>query len=364
MSNSFDRRTFLARGAKTAAGISLLGVAPSVVAACSSSKKKTSTTSGASGGKADLGTLDFQLSWIKDVEFAGEFIADTKGYFTAAGFSGVNLIAGGAQVQQDAVVNSGKAFVGISSPDITGAAITQGADLVIVGAQYQKNPFCIMSLAKKPIHTPKDMYGKKIGVQATNESVWNGFVKAAGLDASQITKVPVQFDPQGLVDGEVDGWFSFITNEPIALKKKGVDTVTFLLNDNGYPYVSETFMVKRNALVKGSTERAKLKALLTAEIRGWKDAIANPAEGAHLVVTKYGKDLGLDEDEQTQDGTAQNDLIVSDDTKANGIFTVTKALQDATIKSLAAGGINITAERLFDFSVLEEIYAEQPSLKA
>ena len=85
-------------------------------------------------------------------------------------------------MQQDAVVAAGKAFVGISSPDITAAAILQGADLIIVGAQYQKNPFCIMSLATKPIHTPQDMIGKKIGVQSTNESVWKAFLKANNID--------------------------------------------------------------------------------------------------------------------------------------------------------------------------------------
>ena len=43
-----------------------------------------------------------------------------------------------------------------------------GAPLVTIGAQYQKNPFCIMSLASAPITEPAQMIGKKIGVQATN----------------------------------------------------------------------------------------------------------------------------------------------------------------------------------------------------
>ena len=80
-----------------------------------------------------------------------------------------------------------------------------------------------MSMTKKAIKTPQDMYGKKIGVQATNESVWTAFVKAAKIDASKITKVPVQFDPLPLTTGTVDGWFSFVTNEPNDLRSKGFD---------------------------------------------------------------------------------------------------------------------------------------------
>ena len=60
---------------------------------------------------AAFGELVFQLSWLKDVEFAGEYIADTNGYYTQVGFSGVQLLTGGPNVAQDAVVESGKALV-------------------------------------------------------------------------------------------------------------------------------------------------------------------------------------------------------------------------------------------------------------
>ena len=57
--------------------------------------------------RANFGAAKFQLSWIEDVEFAGEYIADTKGYYTQAGFSSMNLLAGGAGVNQDDVVAVG-----------------------------------------------------------------------------------------------------------------------------------------------------------------------------------------------------------------------------------------------------------------
>ncbi|MCW2893044.1 MAG: transporter substrate-binding protein, partial [Actinomycetia bacterium] len=168
----------------TAGGIA--AVAGPVLAACSSSSSSSSpavtgsssTASASSSAVPDLGALSYRLSWIKNVEFAGSYIADTKGYYKAQGFSSVNLIAGGASATpMEADVATGKALVGVSSPDITGAAILKGAPLKIIGAQYQKSPFAVMSMASKPIATPQDMYGKKIGVQATNESVWNAYIK-------------------------------------------------------------------------------------------------------------------------------------------------------------------------------------------
>ena len=349
-----NRRSLLRGGA----GVALLGASSALLAACGDDDSTPSTAS--SGGAKSFGVLNYQLSWVKNVEFAGAYIADTKGYYTAAGFSSVNLMAGGPSVSQDAVVASGKALAGISSPDITAAAILKGADLVILGAQYQKNPFCIMSLATSPINTPQDMIGKKIGVQATNEPVWNAFLKANNIDPAKVTKVPAQFDPSPLVSKEVDGWFSFFTNEPNLLKTKGVDTAVMLLNDHGYPMVSEVYVVKKDSL---TGDRDKLKAMLVADVKGWNESVADPKLGANLAATKYGKDLGLDEAEQVLESTSQNTVVSTVDTKANGLFTIKDEHVEETIKTLALGGVTITKEQLFDLSVLAEVYTENPALK-
>jgi ABC-type nitrate/sulfonate/bicarbonate transport system substrate-binding protein len=332
-----------------------------LLAACGKSKSSSSSsTTAVAGAKKDLGALDYQLSWIKNVEFAGQYLADTNGYYAAEGFSSANLMSGGPNVQQDAVVAAGKAFVGISAPDITSPAILKGAPLIIIGAQYQKNPFAVMSLKSKPINTPQEMIGKKIGVQAVNEPIWNAFLKANKLDPSKINKVPAQFDPQPLVSGSVDGWFSFFTNEPNLLRVKGVETATFLLNDFGYPLVSEVYVVKTDDL---KNNRDKVKAMLRADIKGWRDSLKDPAAAPKLVVSKYGKDLGLDEHEQTLESNDQNKLVLTADTRANGLFTITDALIADCIKTLSLGGVTISAQKLFDMSVLDEVYKENPELK-
>jgi ABC-type nitrate/sulfonate/bicarbonate transport system substrate-binding protein len=373
VTRSIGRRGFMRMGAFGAAGVGLAGTGglSAVLDACSSSSSKSSSSSAASSSAAaggpttvapgTYGTESIQLSWIENDEFSGEYLADTRGYYTAQGFSAFNLLTGGASTIQDAVVASGKAFVGISSPDITAAAITQGADLIVIGAEYQKNPFAIMSLASSPIHNPQEMIGKKIGVQSTNEAVWKAFLKANNIDPSKIDEVPVQFDPTPLTTHTVDGWFAFITNEPNLLKVKGFDTYTFLLNDYNYPLVSETFMVQSSALT--GANRDKLKAFLRAEIMGWHDSIADPAAGPHLAVTKYGKSLGLDETEQTLESMAQNKLILTSETMTNGIFTISPEKISDTVHTIGLGGTTIAATKLFDTSVIDEVYEETPSLK-
>ncbi len=365
-------RRGLLRGALGAGGLAAIGLP--LLAACSSDAASSGSsgpgssasgssgpaTSGGSSAPKSFGKVSLRLSWIKNVEFAGSYIADTKGYYQAEGFTGIELIAGGPTASpQDADVATGKAMFGISSPDITGAAIVKGAPLKIIGAQYQKNPFCIMSMASTAISTPEDMYGKTIGVQATNESVWQAFVKAAKLDASKIKKKPVQFDPIGLTQGEVDGWFSFVTNEPNDLKLKGFKVATMLLADHGYPLVSETYMTTTDTI---SSKPDLVKAFLRAEIKGWKDNLADPTQGASLAATKYGKGLGLTTKEQTLESKSENLLISNADTKANGLFTVTDKLVEENVKTLGVGGLELTADKLFDLSLLQEVYREDSSL--
>jgi ABC-type nitrate/sulfonate/bicarbonate transport system substrate-binding protein len=366
-----DRRSFLRNGGRLLGGAALLGVAGSaLLEACSSSgTKTTSTTAGGSattaGGAAPTvapgtyGALNFNLPWVPDVESGGEFVAKAKGYYTQQGFSSVNLIpAGPNATAQETVVDTGKALIAVTSLDSCAAAIQKGFTLKVIGTEYQKNPFCIMSLASKPVNTPQDMIGKKIGVQSVNDAVWAAFLKANNITASQVKKVVVSFDPTPLSQGQVDGWFSFITNEPIVLGLQGVQTHTFLLADYNYAEVGYVFIATTDSLTNA---RAKVKACMTAEIIAWNECIANPNTPAQETIKDYGQGLTLAGEQQQS--VAQNKLMAIGDALTNGLFYITPATQAANIKTLALGATTITAGQLFDMSILDEIYQARPDLK-
>jgi ABC-type nitrate/sulfonate/bicarbonate transport system substrate-binding protein len=307
------------------------------------------------------GELGVQFSWIKNAEFAGEYFADANGYYQEAGFSSVNFIAGPTATA--AVVLSGEVLVGLSDAiAVTPVILEEGAPLKIIGATYQKNPFTILSLKDGAnIATPQDLIGKRIGVQAGgNETLFDALLAANGIDASQVTKVPVEYDPAPLVNGEVDGFLAYVTNESITVQNLGFEVTNLLFAENGLPFVAEAFIVTQDSI---DNRREELKAFLYATIRGWKDAIANPDEGARLAAEVYGKDLGLDINKEKQQSKTQNDLLVlTDETRANGLLTISKELQDLNIQTLARAGYTITAEQLFDMSLLAEVYAEHPEL--
>ena len=224
-----SRRDFLRLGG--------LGVAGLALVACGGGSSGSAPAAGASAAPASFGDLSMQLSWIKNIEFGGEYMADSKGYYTQAGFSKVDLVTGPVD-SADALVVAGNVTVGVSAPDATARFITeQGAPLKIIGATFQKNPFCILSIEQgKPIRTLADLAGKTIGIQAgTNQQIFAGFLKANGIDPASVKQVVVQYEPTPLTEKKVDGFMAFLTNEPFLVKQQGFTPVTLAFADNGLP---------------------------------------------------------------------------------------------------------------------------------
>jgi len=341
-----------------AAGLGGLALgAGSVLAACG----------GGSSSSASPGTLtdlSVQLSWIKNYEFVGEYVAAEKGYYREAGFTNVGLLASGTSTTAESIVLSGKATVGLSSTPITAAAVTSSnAPLKIIGATYQKNPFAIASLAdKKPIRTVQDLVGKRIGVQAGgNQTLFEALLKANGIDKSRVQIVGVQYDQSPLKNGSVDGFMTYVIND-FKLHLQGYDPVILAFADSGLPFVAETFTVRQDTI---TNNRDALKRFLVAEIKGWTDAIKDPATAVDYTVKKYGADQKLDYNDQYGSAVEiAEKLIVTDDTNANGLFTMTDQVIANDLKSLAAMGYQIDAKQLYDLSLITEVYREHPELKA
>lgn len=313
------------------------------------------------GGVAAAATkVNFQLGWIANVENMGEFMADDKGDYTAEGLD-ITLTPGGPAVSVEPLVVSGKALVGLSGADVVARARLQGAKLKIVGATFQRNPSAVMSLASKPIRTPKDLVGKKLGLQQSGVPVYNAFFKANGIDPKSVTIVPVQFDPAPLVSGQVDAFASFQTNQPIQLAMQGVKTVTFLLADYNFNLWEDVMEVTEDTL-NDKDKRATVVKVLRGTIKGWEAAVADPDAAAAVVVNKFGKNLNLGLKAQQLTAEAQVPLIQTADTKAHGLLSMSEDGIARNIDTMAKVGIKMTAKDLFDTSLLDEVFAGKNSV--
>ncbi len=348
LSKPFSRRSLFRKGAKFVGAAALVGAVPEILAACGSGSSVSTATTAAA-----LTDVNLQLVYLENVQFAGSFFAESKGYYRQQGLN-VTLLPGGPNLAPEPIVVSGGAIVGITHTAEAIQAIINGADLKIIGAGFQKSPTCIASRASAPIKTPQDMIGKKIGISASNEPIWQSFLKANNMTASQMDVVTVGFDPTPLATGEIDGLMAFYTNEPIVLKLKGVDTYAFLLNDFNYPMMEDIYIAKGSDL-NDPVKRKQIIGVMTGESLGWSDVLVNPDEAATLAVTKYGKNLKLDPEQQKLDAQEQNQFVSDADTQKHGLFWMTPELVAGTIKSLAIGNV-VATPSMFTNEILADIY--------
>ena len=356
---------------RVTAAVAAAAAAALVLAACASGD---TPAPGAEDGEASFGEISVQYSWIKNEEFAGEFYAYENGYYVDAGFSDVIGISG--PDTGVAKLLSGTVQVALSDAASIGAAFAeQEAPLTIIGATFQKNPFTILSLADgADIQTPEDLIGKKIGVQDSNASVFAAILNANGISPDQVEVVPVDFDPTPLMNGDVDGFMAYLTNEALTVELAGYEITNLPYADNGVPYVAETFSVTDQYLAEN---KELLKAFLIAEIKGWTDVFQNPTEDSVSLIETYYNQAAADNADglesvfgaldpvKTGKGLEAEKLLIStEETEANGLFTISDELKEQTVASLEAAGWTVSVEDLFDTTIIDEIYAENPELKA
>jgi len=288
-----------------------------------------------------------QAAWINDAEFAGYFLAMDEGFYTAEGLD-LAYLPGGPDVIPEGSIVAGRADLALTTPDTTIKAIVeQGAKFKIIGAQYQKNPIGIVSLAKNPVATPADMVGKTIAVPPVNTISVEALLAMNGIDRASVNIVPYAYDPTPLIKGEIDASLDFTTNVPYTIKTLGEEATSFLLYDFGYTIYNDTVVVTEETL---ATKRTELVAWLRASRKGWDANFVDPAAWPPKWETTHFAGTGRSIDNEVFFNTAQKPLMES----PAGVFAMTEEGIAANIEALSKVGITGTRD-MFDTTLLEEI---------
>ena len=278
---------------------------------------------------ASLRTVTVQAGWINEVEWAGFYYAQARGYMRANGLTQV-WMPGGATIDPRAVVAAGRAQIGS-----TGGANyilgfrAQGAPVVAIGALYQKGPAGLVSLASKPIHTPKDMIGKKIGVSPVSTQFFNQLLQANNIASGQVTVVNVGSDTSVLTSGQVDAIIGYATQQPLFLANRGYKTAFMYAQDfGGYPY-GDIFFTTEDVL---AAHEDALVAWMKACTAGWQAVFKDPAAGVDVTMPIAAP--GLTRADQSGELKAQIPLMQSALTRRAGLFTMDPALWQRTMETM------------------------------
>lgn len=299
------------------------------------------------GSRAQAKPLTLQAAWVNDAEFMGYFVALDSGFYKAEGLD-LKYLSGGPDVIPESSVLSGKADVALTTVETAIKAITtQKAPLVIIGAQYQKNPIGIVSLASKPIKTPADMVGKTIAVPPVNRLTVEAMLKLNGIDKSKVRIVPYAYDPTPLLKGEIDASLDFTTNVPFTIKTKGAEAVSFLLADHKLPLFNDVVVVTQDTL---KNRRKDLVAFLRASRKGWDENFKDAAGWPPKFKDTWFKGTGRSIENEVFFNQAQKPLIQH----PNGVYALTDEAVGKCVEALVAVDVKASKSH-FDASLLKEI---------
>src|SRR4051794_28419572 len=200
--------------------------------------------------------VNLQLGWLLSGNQIGEVCAKAMGYYDAEGID-LKFQAGGPNIDGVAVVAAGRFEAGqvSSSPSLMLAA-SQDIPIRCFATGAQEHPYTFFSLKKKPVHEPKDMVGKKVGIQATGVILLKALLAKNKIPEKEVEIVTIGADMTPLLTGQVDvvtGWLTHTT----ALKPLGPDRVDLRLWDTGVklyalPYYAtvDTLKTKKDHLAK------------------------------------------------------------------------------------------------------------------
>ena len=291
--------------------------------------------------------LTMQAAWINDAEFIGYYIGMLNGYYAEEGLD-LEYLPGGPDVIPESTIIAGRADLALTTPDTTIKAIVdQGAPFKIIGAQYQKNPIGIVSLASNPITEPADLVGKTLAVPPVNVISVEAMLALNGIDRGSVNIVPYAYDPTPLVQGEIDASLDFTTNVPFTIEQQGVEATSFLLYDFGFTIYNDTVVVTEEVLAE---KRSELVGWLRASRRGWETNYTDPDGWPPKLADTWFDGTGRTIANEVFFNNAQRPLMETE----SGFFAMTEEGIEANLAALAEVGIEGTRE-MFDTTLLEEV---------
>jgi NitT/TauT family transport system substrate-binding protein/putative hydroxymethylpyrimidine transport system substrate-binding protein len=229
---------------------------------------------GAEPGASDEATLvlDFQPNAVH----AGIYAALADGAFADRG---IDLTVREPSSSTDApkLLEAGRAQFAILDIHDLALARERGLDLVGVAAIVQRPLAAVIAADRDATRSPADLAGASIGVTGlpSDDAVLDAVLESAGVDPGSVHRVTIGFDAvAALSAGRLDAATAFWNAEGISLRRLGVPTREFRVDDYGAPSYPELVLVTSAATL---SERPDLVDGVVAALReGYGRAIDDP----------------------------------------------------------------------------------------
>ena len=220
--------------------------------------------------------VSLRLNWYLGGLHVPFYYGKDKGIYAAEGIDlTINEGRGSANTVQ--VVAAGSDTFGLADSSSVILTASKGADIKSVMSLLNTTGFSVVSLAEKPIRTPKDLEGKKVAVSPGDPlgALLQAVCKANSVDCSKISMV--QVDPAAKVvtvlEKKTDALLGGADDQYFLIKYKGGNPVAMRYADFGGNIVGMTIVTKSDT-IKSNPDL--VKRFVRATVKSWDEAKKNP----------------------------------------------------------------------------------------
>lgn len=227
----------------------------------------------------DPNSIRFLLDWKAQMEHAGFFVAQARGFYIEEGLN-VEILAGTGAPTTARLVGNGTYRLGVSSGSATVIARERGIPVVSLAVINQHSPVVVYSLAETGLKTPQDLVGKRVGVNVggTKHREFQALLKKLGIPETDIQLIGMtEASPAPLLSGQVDAMLGYTEDQPVTVELRGQQVNRIALADYGIDLYS-TNVIGNEEFVSQSPDI--VGKFLRASIRGWAEALKDPGAAA------------------------------------------------------------------------------------
>ncbi len=261
---------------------------------------------GAEPGASDEATLvlDFQPNAVH----AGIYAALAKGAFDERG---VALAVREPSSSTDApkLLEAGRAEFAILDIHDLGLARERGLDIVGVAPIVQRPLASVIGADREATRSPADLAGGEVGVTGlpSDDAVLDAVLESAGVPGSAVRRVTIGFDAvAALAAGRLDAATAFWNAEGVALRRLGVPTREFRVDDYGAPRYPELVVATSASTLRDDPEL--VDAVTAALADGYRTVIDDP-DGALADLLAAVPELDPDEQRAQLEALTQADAF-------------------------------------------------------
>jgi putative hydroxymethylpyrimidine transport system substrate-binding protein len=236
------------------------------VAALLAAALLVSALPGCGGGGAEPGAprgaalvLDFQPNAVH----SGIYAAQASGYFKDEGID-LTIREPSSTADSAKLLEAGRADFAVMDISDFGIARGRGLDLDAVAAIVQRPLASVIARDPNAIRTPADLAGRTVGVTGvpSDDAVLDTVLRSGGLDPASVHRVTIGFNAvPDLAAGKIDAATAFWNAEGVELRRMGIPTREFRVDQFGAPRYPELLVVARTDTAHGPTAQALVRAL-------------------------------------------------------------------------------------------------------